>query len=154
MVYAASANPTALTNLPIGTAGQVLGVAAGGTPGWTTNGATITNTTSLTSVATDQNPFTPSAANSTYIRIANTSGGTININSIAITGVADGRMVTIANVSSASTDYITINSQTGPAPANEQIQLPMGQPIILGQLGAATFIYDGTADRWELVSTN
>jgi hypothetical protein len=154
IVYAASANPTALTNLPIGTAAQVLGVTAGGVPGWVTNGATITNTTSLTTVSTDQNPFTPSAANSTYIRVANTKGGTININSIDITGVADGRMVTIVNVSSASSDYIMINSQTGSAPANEQIQLPMGQPIILGQLGAATFIYDATVSLWELVSTN
>ena len=154
IVYAASANPTALTNLAVGSASQVLGVTAGGVPGWVTNGATITNTTSTASVSTDQNPFAPSAANSTYIRVSNTSAGTININSINLTGVADGRTVTIVNVSAASNEYIMINSETGPAPSSEQFNLPMQQPIILGQQGAATFIYDLTASYWELVSTN
>jgi hypothetical protein len=161
IIYAATANPTALTNLAVGTSSQVLGVTAGGVPGWVTNGATITNTTSTSTVSADQTPFVPATTTATYIRISNTSAsGNINVDGINISNVADGRMVTIANVSGSPSQTVTIQSQTsgGSVPPAEQFLLPGGQPIILGQQGAATFIYDVTANSntgaWELVSTN
>jgi hypothetical protein len=148
---------TTLAPVHQGTTGQVLGI-TGGSPGWVTNGATITNTTSTSTVSADQTPFVPLSTNATYIRISNTdAGGNVNVDGINLTSVADGRMVTIANVSTSPTQTVTIQSQNsggGLVPSNEQFQLPGGKPIILGQQGAATFIYDGTLDYWELVSTN
>jgi hypothetical protein len=158
ILYAASANPTALTNLAVGTSAQVLGVTAGGVPGWVTNGATITNTTSTSTVSADQTPFVPATTSATYIRISNTNAsGNVNVDGINMTNVADGRMVTIANISTSPTQTVTIQSQNNGGnlvPQNQQFQLPGGKPIILGQQGAATFIYDGTSEYWELVSTN
>jgi hypothetical protein len=154
-VVTANATGSAMTQVSgVGSTNEVLtSNGSGAAPTWQPSGATITNTTSTASVSSDQNPFAPNAT-ATYIRISNTSAGTINVNSINLTGVADGRMLTITNVSQFSYEYIMINSQMGPAPSSEQFNLPMQQPIILGQQGSATFIYDITSGYWELLSTN
>jgi hypothetical protein len=145
---------TTLARLPTGATNQVLGLSSG-SPAWVTNGATITNATSTSTVAANQTPFTPTAS-TTYIRISNTSGGAINVDGINTAGVSDGRVVTIVNVSATPAETIMLKNQTlgGGMSVGEEFQLPGNTDILLGQLGAATFIYDATSGFWELVSTN
>ena len=144
--------PNTLSRLPAGSAGQVLGL-SGSTPAWINNSATITTNTNSASIATSQNDYTVDPS-STYIRISNTSATTLNITGISSTGVSGGRMITIANVSAANTESILITDHNPASNPNDQFDLPGATPILLGQKGAATFIYDGTLHNWELVSTN
>jgi len=146
---------TTLARLPTGATNQVLGLSSG-SPAWVTNGATITNATSTSSVAVSQTPFTPTAS-TTYIRISNTNlGNNIDIDGINTAGISDGRMVTVVNVSADPSETITLKNMTlgGGMTLNEEFQLPGNTDILLGQLGAATFIFDATSAHWELVSTN
>jgi hypothetical protein len=152
ILYASGA--TAISRLPIGSADQVLSV-SGGVPNWTKNGATITSNTASSSISADQTPFTLPLS-STYIRISNTKGSAIVVSGINSAGVSDGREITIANVSTDPSDVIQLNDHdaTGGTSSDDQFDLPGQQPVLLGQKGAATFIYDITAHNWELVSTN
>jgi trimeric autotransporter adhesin len=72
--------------------------------------------------------------------------GTATLTGLA-TGVA-GRMVVLVNATSFG---ITLKSGFGSTAIN-QLNLPGGADIILGQGGTATFIYDGTANNWRLIS--
>ena len=153
MLYAGSPSPTSLSKLPIGAANRVLTVSGSGVPAWENSGATIIDSvvTSTFNATADQDPFTP-AVSASYIRINNQTDSGININSIDTTGISNGRLITLANVSASTSDYLVIQNEAG-VNAGEQILLPSGN-IILGRYGTATFIYDGTFSKWTLVSTN
>ena len=149
MLYAS--NATTISKLSIGTVNQVLSVSAG-IPTWINNGATITNNTTAASIATNQDNYTinPSAA---LIRITNASAGTLNITGINSSGMTDGRMVTIVNVSSEPIMIINQGSST----AGNQFLLPGNANILIGQWGTATFVFDALTSppgNWELASTN
>jgi hypothetical protein len=144
---------TTLTRLPAGGAGQVLGITPAGAVSYVTNGATTTNNIASATVNVPQDNYTlnPSA---NYIRLTNTSGGSVNITGINSTAFTNGSVITLVNVSTAPADIIRITNQDlGSLPGN-RFDLPGGQPLILSQKGAATFIYDATLTYWELVSTN
>ncbi len=158
-----ASSTTALSRLPQGTDGQVLGVdPTTHAVSYITNGATVTPTIASDAVSTDQSPYT--VANSVgYIRLSNTNSPAkqINVSGISSTSVPDGRMVTIANVSSDPGDIIQITNLDANSASVDEFDLPGGKPILLGQKGAATFLYDtnDNADpshlgKWVLVSTN
>jgi hypothetical protein len=149
MLYASSSS--LLSRLPAGSSNQVLGM-SGGTPTWTQNGATITNTVN-TPTALNSTPVNDYVvdSSSTYIRLNNMSGGLINLTGISSAGVANGRVITLFNTS--VNPIMVKNQNTGSATAN-QFSFPGGADILIGPKGAATFIYDQTSGFWELVSTN
>jgi hypothetical protein len=148
ILYASAA--TTLTRLPVGTTNQVLSV-TGGIPAWTSNGATITQTTSTAAaLSVNTNDFTVTSS-SAYVRLQNISAGSLNVTGISSTGVTDGREITLVNIT--SNPIVCTNHDPGSASA-DQFDLPGGMPIILGLKGAATFIYDAAVSYWELLSTN
>ena len=148
ILYASSSST--IGQLTSGASNQVLGM-SGGAPAWITNGATITNTTNTpASIVISQNDYTVDAS-STYIRLSNISGGSLDITGINSTGVANGRVVTLVNT---STNPIVLRNQNGASAPADQFDLPGGADILLAQRGTATFIYDATLQFWELVSTN
>ena|GEM_PF-2683760 len=139
-----------LSHLPAGSSGQVLGM-TGGVPTWITNGATITNTTNTpAAINLSQNDYTIDPT-STYIRLTNVSGGSLDITGISSTGVMNGRVITLVNT---SPNAIMIKNQNPASAPPDQFDLPGGSDILLGQKGAATFIYDAALHYWELMSTN
>ena len=152
MLYASSTS--ALSKLNVGTANQVLGV-SGGVPAYVNNGATITNnvTTPAELIANTNNYVID--ASSTYIRVNNADGGPIELTGISSVGVANGRVITLVNVSATPANSIIIRHQSASSSAGNQFDLPGGGDIILGyRRGAATFIYDAVTGYWELESVN
>jgi hypothetical protein len=148
ILYASSSS--ALSKLSIGSSNKVLGT-DGGTPAWTYNGATITNTTITSGSLSGQQDDYAIDASSTYFRLNNSSGSTINLTGLSNTGVVNGRNVTLVNVGA---DAIVIKHQSGGSTAGNKFDLPGAGDIILAPKGTATFIYDQTLGFWELVSTN
>lgn len=155
MLYANTT--TTLDTLHVGGSNQVLGV-SGGSPAWVTNGSTITSATKDTTVAAAGTlAFSATAG---YIRIMNSSGGTLNVSGINSTGFSNGSVVTLVNVSANTIQITNLDGTEGSASVN-QFDLPGGQPLLLGQRGAATFLYDAEDNtdashlgKWVLVSTN
>ena len=148
ILYASS--PTTLSRLPAGGMNQVLGT-SGSTPAWITNGATVTNTTNTpASLTINTNDYTIDPS-STYIRLSNISGSSLDVTGISSAGVANGRMITLVNTSA---NPIILRNQNGASSSNDQFDLPGNADIMLAQKGTATFIYDATLHFWELVSTN
>ncbi|MDP4198459.1 MAG: hypothetical protein Q8922_01025 [Bacteroidota bacterium] len=150
LLYASSS--TSLSKLGVGTRNQVLGV-SGGLPAYVENGATITNTVSTPAQLTGSVDNYTVDASSTYIRLSNTSGGPIDLTGINSTGISSGRVITLVNMSSSSSNAIVIKHQ-GSSSAGNQFDLPGASDMILGPRGAATFIYDATAGFWEFYSSN
>lgn len=150
VLYATGAST--LSTRTIGGTDQVLTV-SGGAPVWANSGATIAYATSTSTVATNLIQFTPTPS-STYIRILNTSGGTINITGMNSSGVPDGRLLTIVNISASSSESIQILDHNPASLAVDQFDLPGTLPIVLSQNGAATFLYDLSRQKWELIATN
>jgi len=148
ILYASGA--TTLSKLPVGTTNQVLGVSAGA-PAYVQNGATITNTVNSPAGLTGNTNNYPIDGSSTYIRLNNTSGGPIDLTGIDNTSVANGRVITLVNISS---DAIVIKHHSGQSSLGNQFDLPGASDIILGARGTATFTYDQTAGYWNLTSTN
>jgi hypothetical protein len=158
-----ASSTTALSRLAKGTDGQVLGVdPTTHAVSYITNGATVTPTIASDAVSTNQSPYT--VGNSIgYIRLSNTNSPAtqINVSGISSSGVPDGRSVTVVNVSSDPGDVIQITNLDASSASVDEFDLPGGRPILLGQKGAATFLYDtnDNADpshlgKWVLVSTN
>jgi hypothetical protein len=134
--------------------GMVLGNDGTGTLTWVAQGSTLSPTansdytggSSLSAAIT--NDLTISA-NASYFRIS--SSGNTDITGINSSGAADGRLVIIVNV---GTNTITLKHQDAGSAAANRFDLPGGGDVILGPRGSATIIYDGSAGRWNLVSTN
>lgn len=149
-----ASSSTAISKLGVGSANQVLGV-SGGVPAYVQNGATITNTVNSPANLTSGpvNNYSVDGS-STYIRLNNTSGGSIDLTGINNTSVANGRSITLVNTSAASADIIVIRHHNGSSTSGNQFDLPGGGDIILAQRGTATFIYDVVTGYWELTSTN
>ncbi len=149
MLYAT--NSTTVAKLNIGTAAQVLAVSSSGLPAWTNDGATITQTTSTpVSLATSVSNYTINSS-ATYIRLTNVAAGMITITGINSSGAEDGRQITLVNV---GTQTIQITSLDASSSSADQFLLPGGQPVILGQDGSATFIYDISLGKWALLAAN
>jgi len=144
---------TTLARLPAGTAGQVLGISSSGGVTYVTNGATVTNTTLTQTVPATEDLGVSSAAG--YIRLTNSTGATLNVTGVQVgTTFTNGSVITLVNVSALPADVIQITNLDGSSAPADQFDLPGGSAILLTQKGAATFIYDGTLAKWELVSTN
>ena len=136
-----------------GGATKVLAIKPGGGIGWTDNGATVTNTMSAP-IFLDANASNyPIDPGTTYLRLASSAGGIIELSGLGSTGVANGRVITIANIGG----YAIVIKHQGASAEGNQFDLPGGSDIILAHGGSATFIYDRvtqTPGFWELVSTN
>ncbi len=144
---------TTLARLPAGTAGQVLGISSSGGVSYITNGATVTNSVVTQTVPATEDLNVSNAAG--YIRLTNTTGTTLNVTGVQVGSTfTNGSVITLVNVSSDPSDVIQITNLDGASTSSDQFDLPGNQPVLLTQKGAASFIYDGTLSKWELVSTN
>ena len=154
-VVAANSSGNALTQVSgTGGAGQVLtSNGAGALPTWQQAGGTVTSNTASQTVPATEDLNASNAAG--YVRLTNSTGGQLNVTGIQSAPFMNGSVVTLVNVSTAAGDVIQLtNLDPAATSTNDQFDLPGNQPILLGQKGAATFIYDGTLNYWELVSTN
>jgi hypothetical protein len=144
---------TTLTRLPAGVAGQVVGISSTGGVTYVTNGATVTNNVLSQTVAATQDLGVTNAAG--YIRLTNNTNAPLNVTGVQVSpNFANGSVVTLVNVSGSPSDVIQLTNLDNTSAAADQFDLPGGQPILLTQKGAATFIYDSSLSKWELVSTN
>jgi hypothetical protein len=148
LLYASA--PNTLSKLTIGGTNQVLGT-SGGVPAWIQNGATITNAVNTPASAVGDLDNYPIDGSSTYIRLSNTSAGSINLTGMSNAGVDNGREITLVNI---GTNGIIVKHQSSQSSVGNRFDLPGASEIILGPRGTATFIYDQAAGFWELVSTN
>ncbi len=141
--------PTGILN--IGTTGNGLGVALRvGTGNLTIDGnvtvaatrsiATAVSTVTLANAANND----VAIGDGSYFRVA---GPTQGFSLSGMTGGADGRMVTIEN---GIAKPMLIATNTGSAAAN-QIQ---GEGCVLTQYGTASFVYNGTLQKWVQTSCN
>jgi hypothetical protein len=149
ILYASSSSQ--LSRLPVGSSNQVLGISEG-RPSWTQNSATITIAVNSPAAlnSTPVNDYVVDGS-STYIRLNNTSGRSINLMGLSSAGVANGRVITLVNT---STIAIIIKHRNSGSERVNQFDLPGGADILLGQSGAVTFVYDAMRHYWELLSSN
>jgi hypothetical protein len=149
MLYASGSST--VSKLNIGAATQVLAVSASGVPAWANNGATITQATwTPVSLTASANNYTINS-DASYIRLTNIASGSINITGINSPGVEDGRQITLVNV---GTQLIQVTSLDPNSSSGDQFDLPGDEAVILGPKGSATFIYDLTLSKWELLEAN
>ncbi len=131
----------------------MVGIASNGGVTYITNGATVTNAIVSQTVPATEDLGVSNAAG--YIRLTNSTNATLTVTGVQVgSSFKNGSVITLVNVSSAPTDVIQLTDHDGGSPSSDQFDLPGAQPIILGEKGAATFIYDATLAKWELVSTN
>ena len=110
----------------------------------TLGGAALTASTP-TALAANTNDWALSASNSYFLISASTP---VNVTGIA--SPAAGRVIVLVNTGSSA---ITIVSDDGASStAANRFKLQGGSNVILAADGTATFIYDGTATRWRMIS--
>jgi hypothetical protein len=149
MLYASGSST--VSKLNIGAAAQVLAVSASGVPAWANNGATITQATwTPVSLTASADNYTINS-DASYIRLTNIAAGSINITGINSTIAEDGRQITLVNV---GTQLIQVTSLDPNSSSGDQFDLPGDEAVILGPKGSATFIYDLTLSKWELLEAN
>ncbi|MBU3678812.1 MAG: hypothetical protein FGM32_04295 [Candidatus Kapabacteria bacterium] len=91
------------------------------------------------------------SASGTMLRLSTSGAGpSYDINGLSSSGVASGRVVVLVNVGTIS---LKLKHQSSATPAN-RIILPGGGDIVIGPDGTATLVYDGTSQRWRLISSN
>ena len=140
-----------------GAAGAVLTNDGTGNLSWQTAGASSAAVVSTNSTYTgggslgsNQNDLAISATG-TYFKINTTAN--VNVTGINATGSADGRVVYFSNVGVTGFS-VTFNNLNGGSSANDQFTLPGGFDVTIGNNSTAVFIYDATAHKWRLVSSN
>jgi hypothetical protein len=121
-----------------------------------TNANTWTGTQTLGGVAltaaspsaygANQNDLNLSASNS-YFRLQ----ASTNINITGIQNGVDGRVIVLTNVGSSNNITLT-NEDAGSTTAGDRFHLAGSEDVILAPDGVATMVYDGSVNRWRLVS--
>jgi hypothetical protein len=97
----------------------------------------------------------PISSTATFFKVDVTpAGSSYDVDGIDATGTNDGRVVYFANVSTNAASQINFRNQNAGATAANRFLLPGGFDVTIGAGSIATFIYDGTAQRWRLVSSN
>jgi hypothetical protein len=134
-----------------GDSGEVLSTDGSGNLSWTAasgGGATVYDVDTPLQFSGNQNAYFLSTTN-TVFRL-DPSGNAL-IRGFDSAGFSDGQMVIVINVSS---NNLQLRNQATQADAEDRIITPGGNTITLSENGSATLIYDGTSNRWRVISTN
>lgn len=87
------------------------------------------------------------SAASGWVRLTGSTATALN----GITGGANGRFLTIYNVSSAT---VTVANLSGSATGSEQIITPTGSSVPIASGNSLALIYDSTQSKWIVVNTS
>jgi hypothetical protein len=139
------------------TAGRVLSNDGAGNLTWVVTGANSATVASPNStytgggsLGTNQNNLAISSTSS-YFKVNTTA--TVNVTGIDATGSQDGRVVYFTNVGTTGFLVNFNNLNAGSAAAN-QFTFPGAADVTIGNNSSAVFIYDATALKWRLISSN
>lgn len=139
---AQSSNVTYTLPAADGSSGQILSTNGSGSLSWATASASPSFTVGSATVSSGNNHNLNIGSNN-FIRVSNGSSFTIT----GIAGGVNGRMIILFNTG--STNMTIANEDSGSSSSNRIIT---NASTITSNSGCVTLVYDGTANRWVVVS--